>query len=155
MTPTVRVGSILIEKESPRMAEALALESDAYLGNWSVVKALDSFALDEKIRAAGWHFFFLAAEVRVMFFGAIGDHKVQKAVKRILEKVRPENFNSLEVTSVVAKRFLGMPYVTLTAHSRHIQRSCQLDDFEERQASRRDTGGTRVYSGGRKIERIN
>jgi hypothetical protein len=135
MTPTIKVGSILIGKESPPMAEALALESDAYLGNWSVVKALDAFALDERIRAAGWHFFFLAAEVKVMFFGAIADQSIQKAVKRILEKVRPEKFNCLEVTSVVTKRFLGMPYVTLTAHSRHIQRSCQLDDFEQRQAS--------------------
>lgn len=153
MTPTIKVGSILIEKDSPHMAEALALESDAYLGNWSVVKVLDSFAMDDKIRAAGWHFFFLAAEVKVMFFGAIGDHKIQNAVKRILEKVRPEKFNCLEVTGVVAKRFLGMPYVTMTAHSRHIQRGCQLDGFEERQAGR-NTDGTSADSSGREIERI-
>ena len=120
------------------MAGVLALESEPYLGNWSVVKALDGFALDDKIHAAGWNFFFMAAEVKVMFFGAIGATKIQGALKRILEKVSGQNFNCLEVTSIVAKRFWGMPYATVSAHSRHIQQSCQLDDIEQRRTGRRD-----------------
>jgi hypothetical protein len=132
MTPTIQVGTILIGEESPRMAEALALESDPYLGKWSVIRALDGFALDDKIHAAGWNFFFMAAEVKVMFFGAIGAQKIQKALKRILGKVKPQNFNCLEVTGIVAKRFLGVPYTSVSVHSRHIQQSCQLDSVENR-----------------------
>ena len=139
MTSAVQVGTILIEKELPRMAGVLALESEPYLGNWSVVKALDGFALDDKIHAAGWNFFFMAAEVKVMFFGAIGATKIQGALKRILEKVSGQNFNCLEVTSIAAKRFWGMPYATVSAHSRHIQQSCQLDDIAQRRTGRRDT----------------
>ena len=30
-----------------------------------MVKALDGFALDRKIRTAGWNFFFMAAEIRL------------------------------------------------------------------------------------------
>jgi hypothetical protein len=82
-----------------------------------VVKALNGTALDKKIHGAGWSFFFLADEVKGMFFGAIGAQKVQKAIKRILVKVKRHNFNCLEVTGIVAKRFLGMPYVTVIAHS--------------------------------------
>jgi len=33
---------------------------------------------------------------------------------------------------------LGVPYTTVSAHSRHIQQSCQLDDIERRQACQRD-----------------
>ena len=99
-----------------------------------MIKALDGFALDKKIRAAGWNFFFLAEEVKVMFFGAIRAAKVQDALKRIFEKGRRQNCNCLEVTGIVAKRFWGIPYVTVSAHSRHIQQSCQLDDIERRQA---------------------
>ena len=54
MTATVEVGTILIEEQPPRIAEVLGLESEPYLGNWSVIKALDGFALDKNIRAAGW-----------------------------------------------------------------------------------------------------
>jgi hypothetical protein len=76
--------------------------------------------------------FFMAAEVKVMFFGALEAKKIQNALKRILVKVRHQNFNSLEVTGIVAKRFLGVPYVTVSAHPRHIQRSCYLDSTQKR-----------------------
>ena len=113
-------------------------ESEPYSGNWRLVKALDGFALDRKVRDAGWNFFFMAAEIKVMFFGALGTKKIQNALKRILAKVTHQNFNGLEVTGIVAKRFLGVPYATVSAHSRHIQQSCCLDSAEARQTSQRD-----------------
>jgi hypothetical protein len=142
MTPILKVGTILIE-EGPLITQLLGLESEPCSGNWSVVKTLDSFALDRKIRAAGWNFFFMAAEIKVMFFGALGTKKIQNALKRILAKVRDQNFNGLEVTAIVAKRFLGVPYATVSAHSRHIQQSCCLDGAEARRTSRRDASWAR------------
>jgi hypothetical protein len=103
-----------------------------------VVKVLDGFALDRKIHTARWNFFFLASEVKVMFFGAIGATKIREALIRISRKVKRHNFNCLEVTGIVAKRFLGVPYATVFAHSRHIQQSCQLDSSERRLNGRRD-----------------
>jgi len=137
MPPALQVGAILIE-ECPQMTQFLGLNSEPYSGNWSLVKVLDGFALDRKIHAAGWIFFFMAAEVKAMFFGALGAKKIENALKRILVKVSHQGFNSLEVTGIVAKRFLGVPYVTVSAHSRHIQQSCCLDGAKERQAFQRD-----------------
>jgi hypothetical protein len=82
MPPAVQVAAILIE-ESP-LTQLLGLESEPYSGNWSLVKALDGFALDRKIRASGWNFFFMAAEETAMFFGAPRAEKIQDALKRIL-----------------------------------------------------------------------
>jgi hypothetical protein len=137
MTPILKVGTILVE-EGTLITQLLGLESEPCSGNWSVIKTLDGFALDREIRAAGWNFFFMAAEVKVMFFGALGTKKIHNALKRILAKVRPQNFNGLEVTGIVAKRFLGVPYATVSAHSRHIQQSCCLDSAEAWRTSRRD-----------------
>jgi hypothetical protein len=137
MTATVQVGTILIEQR-PAMAQALGLQSEPYSANWGVIKALDGLALDRKIHAAGWNFFFMAAQVRVMFFGAIGAKKIQNALTRMLGKLKPMNFNCLEVTGIVAKRFLGVPYTVVSAHSRHIQESCYLDGDDERRTSQRD-----------------
>ena len=135
MAATVQVGTILIE-ERPVMTQALGLQSEAYSAHWRVVKALDGLALDRKIHAAGWSFFFMAAEMKVMFFGAIGAESIQNALKRMLRKIEPMNFNCLEVTGIVAKRFLGVPYAVVSAHSRHIQKSCYLDGPEERRFQR-------------------
>lgn len=137
MPPTVQAGAILIE-ERPLMTKLFGLESEPYSGSWSLVKVLDGFALDRKVRALGWNFFFMAAEARAMFFGAMGAKKIQRALKRILGKVKQQNFNGLEVTEIVAKRFLGVPYVVVSAHSRHLQQSCCLDSAEVRQESQRD-----------------
>lgn len=136
MTPAIQVGAILI-KEWP-MQELLAVESDAFTGNWSLVKLLDGFALDRKIRAVGWNFFFMATEAKAMFFGAIGAVKMREALKRILKKEKQQSFNGLEVTGIVAKRFLGVPYVVVSAHSRHVQRSCYMDSTEARRTAQSD-----------------
>ncbi len=138
MTPIVQVGTVLIGDESPRMADVLALQSEPYFGNWSVVKVLDGSTLDKKIHAARWNFLFMADEIKATFFGAIGASKIQGALQRIARKVKHQNFNCLEVTAIVAKRFLGVPYATVSAHSRHIQQGYRLDSIESRQNGRRD-----------------
>jgi len=77
----------------------------------------------------------LPLEVKVMIFGAIGATNIHSALKRILEKVKQQNFNCFEVTGIVAKRFLGVPYATVSGHSRHVQQSCMLDGVQERQSA--------------------
>jgi hypothetical protein len=137
MPQTIQVGSILVE-ESPSMTQLLGLGSEPYTGTWSLVQLLDGFSLDRKIHAAGWNFFFMAGEIKVFFFGALGAERIKNALKRILTKVKRQNFNSLEVTEIAARRFLGVPYATVSAHSRHIQQSCWLDAEEARRTFKRD-----------------
>lgn len=139
MPHEVQVGTILMSQWPP----LFGLESESYSGHWSVVKALDGFALDRKIRAAGWNFFFIASEIKVMFFGSLEARKIQHALHRILGKVSRQHFNGLEVTGIVAKRFLGLPYAIVSAHSRHVQQSCYLNRAEARQSSQRDAAGAR------------
>lgn len=117
------------------MAQLLQLEREPCSGNWSLVKTPDGVSLDRKIHAAGWNFFFMAAEVKVRFFGIPRAAKIQNALRQILAKVKQQHFNGLEVTGIVASRFVGVPYVTVSAHSRHMQQGCYLDCSEARRAS--------------------
>ena len=100
-----------------------------------MVKVPDAFTLDRKIHAAGWNFFLWAAEVKTMFFGSLRAAKVQSALKRILAKVKQQHFNGLELTEIVARH---LPSVTVSAHSCHMQQSCNLDSAETRQTSQDD-----------------
>jgi len=137
MAQNVNVGTILVKKWLG-MPQFPGIETETYVGEWSLVKAIDAFALERKIHSAGWNFFFMATEIKTMFFGFLGGDKLQSALKRILAKVKLQHFNGLEVTEITARRFLGVPYVTVSAHSRHIQQSCNLDSSEVRRASRND-----------------
>jgi hypothetical protein len=131
MAATVQVGTIFIE-DRPLILRALDLESDAYSGNWGVLRSSANSTLDHKIRTAGWNCFFLAAEVKATVFGALAPTSIRRALKQIFVKVRKPDFNCLEVTKIVAGRFLGMPYITVSAHSRHIQQGCVLEIAAER-----------------------
>jgi len=133
MPSTVQVGTILM-KEWPGMPQLILFEKPR-LEEWSMVRVPDAFSLDRKIHAAGWNFFFMAAGVKAMFFGSLRPADVQGALKRILAKVRPQHFNALEVTAITSQHFLGVPYVTVSAHSRHLQHSSNLDSAEIRRAS--------------------
>ena len=135
MTPIIQVGTILIE-DRPLVTRILDLGSESYSGNWNVVKAIDGFVLDRKIHAAGWNFFFMAEEVKATVFGSLAEKSIQKALKQICLKVRKQNFNCLEVTKMVENRFLGVAYITVCAHPRHIQQGCWLDSAQERAAAR-------------------
>jgi len=131
MPVAVQVGTILL-KDWPLMTQLVDLKTKHYSGDWKLVESLDRLGLDRQIRALRWNFFFMEAEVKAMFFGALGEKKIYGAMKRILAKVKQQHFNSLEVTRIVAKHFLGIPYVIVSAHSRHIQQPCYLDSYTVR-----------------------
>jgi hypothetical protein len=133
MPQEIKVGTIM-SSGWPPIPEVLAIEHGAHPGAWTKVTVADGFVLDRQIHEAGWNFFFMAAEVKALFVGASGNDKIDGALKRILGKVDQQHFNGLEVTSIVAKHFLGVPYTVVTAHSRHIQKSCCLETLEARSA---------------------
>jgi len=137
MPSTVQVGTILM-REWPGMPQLPGFETEPCFGEWSRVKVLDGIALDRAVHRTGWNFFFMATEVKAMFFGFPGAGKIQSALKRILNKVKRQHFNALEVTAIVAGHFLGLPYVTVSAHSRHMQLSCNLDSADARRVSQDD-----------------
>jgi len=126
MAATVQVGTLLIE-DRPLIMRALDLESESYSGPWGVLQSFTSSSLEQKLRSAGWNCFFMAAEVKATVFGARAAKSVRRALKQIFVKVRKPDFNCLEVTKIVEGRFLGMPYTTVSAHSRHIQQGCLLE----------------------------
>jgi hypothetical protein len=136
MSQEIQIGTLLTQ-ESPLTRQFFGLDSEPSPGGWGQVQAMDGFALERKIHAAGWNFFFMAPEIKTTFFGQLGTKKINNALRRILAKVEGQAFNCLEVTGIVARHFLGLRYTTVSAHSRHIQQSCQLDDMEKRQACRR------------------
>ena len=125
MADKIKMGSILIE-EGTLLPESLRFESEPYSNGWRFVKNLDGYGLDRKIRDAGWNFFYMAGELKVSVFGHVGEGTGRRAIKEILGKLKLDKFNCLEITQVAGKRFLGLPYVNVSARWRHIQESLVL-----------------------------
>ena len=113
-------------REETPLPTTLSIESEAFLPGWLVVKNLDRQALTREVEGANWNFFYLAGEIRATVLGRDLLSTLRRAVKCVLAKQEGQKFNSLEITKVVSKRFLGIPFMSVTAHSRHIQRGIGL-----------------------------
>ena len=117
-------GTILI-RESTILPAGLAVESELFLPGWRAVLNLDPYGLGRKIEQAKWYFFYLAGEIRTTVLGRDRSTTLRRAVKRVLAK-QSVQFNCLEITKVVSKRFLGIPFMSVAAHTRHIQQDICL-----------------------------
>ena len=133
MPDTIKTGTILI-KDGTFLPDALRFESEPCATGWRLIKNLDGYGLGRKVHEAGWTVFYLAGEIKATIFGFDVQKTVRRAVKRILANLKPGKFNFLEITHVARKRFLGVRYVTVSAHSRHIQENAfllQVKDHQE------------------------
>jgi hypothetical protein len=125
-------------KENTLLPAGLALQSEAFLPGWRSVTKLDGRQLGRKIELAKWNFFYLANPIKTMVLGREGLPSLRRAVKRVLAKQQNQSFNSLEITKIISKRILGVPYLSISAHFRHIQEGMYLvsaKDFRLRDPS--------------------
>ncbi len=125
MQESIQAGAILI-REGTSLPRTLHFESEPCVPGWRLVKHLDGYGLDRKIREAGWTFFCQAGESNATVFGIDKEKMVRRAIERILAELKSGACNSLAIVRVAAessKRFLGVGYLTVSAQSRHIQQS--------------------------------
>jgi hypothetical protein len=135
MADKIKTGSILIE-DGTLLPTGVQFESEPYLLGWRLVKDLDGYGVDRKIQSAGWRFFCLAGEIEATVFGLDEEKMVRRAIARILSNPKTETFNSLEitrVTSVGSERFPVIHHLTVSAHSRHLQKSLILSSAKRSQ----------------------
>lgn len=138
MPDTITSGKILM-REGAELPETVRLESEPYAAGWGLIKNLSGDGLSRKIHEAGWTFFCQAGDLNAVSFGIDGKEMVRRAVQRILAKVKAEKFNCVEITRIAEHRFLGVPYVSVSARLRHIQESVflfQTGDLPVRERAR-------------------
>jgi hypothetical protein len=125
MAETIKTGTILI-KDGTFLPAALQFDSELCATGWRLVKKVRCGRIGSKSPRSGWTFSCLAGEIKATIFGFGRQRNVHRAVKQVLTNLKSEKFNGLEIMQVAAKRFLGLPYATVCAHSRHIQESLFL-----------------------------
>jgi hypothetical protein len=125
VTDTNKSGTIFIREGTP-LPENLPIGTAAFLSGWRVVMNLDRSTLARDIESRKWFFFYLAGDMRATVLGRDRPGTLRRAVRCVLAKQEGQKFNSLEITKIVSKRFLGIPFMSITAHSRHIQQGIAL-----------------------------
>lgn len=127
MEETIKSGALLIA-DGATLPTSMRIETQPYAYGWRLVKNFNLKDFNQTINQAGWNFFYIAGAIETSAFGSDEKKTTRKAIKQVMAKLKSKNFNCLEITLVEAKRSLGMPYVSVSAHSRHIQKNIVLFD---------------------------
>jgi hypothetical protein len=99
----------------------LATESEAFLPGWRVVKNFDSYALRRKIRETNWSFLQLRGGKETKGMGRARKDILRRGVAQLVSEFRGRTFNSMEITVLVSRRFLGLMFLNIAVNLRHFQ----------------------------------
>jgi hypothetical protein len=120
MTDAITAGGIWVEKGT-HLPNSLLLQSESSSNGWALVKSARA-AFEKAIQDAGWSFFFIAGEIKTTVFGFDRQKILRAALKRLTTNAKSQHCNSIEITLVAGKSFLRVPYVSVSAHPRHLQK---------------------------------
>jgi len=120
MTDTITAGNILVQ-EGTHLPSSLLLQNGADSNRWAAVNGARS-TFEKAIQEEGWTFFFMAGEIKATVFGFDRRKALRSALKRLVANVKSQHCNSIEITRVTSKSFLKVPYVSVCAHPRHLQK---------------------------------
>lgn len=124
----VRPGSVLLR---PGTALPSGLELPLRrVGRWNMVFGRRSAQIEQALRDAGWHYFFVVPPVEAGGWGLSSASALRKAVGSSIAQVEARRLNALEITGVRVRRLLGVYYVSVAAQPRHVRNSPFILDLD-------------------------
>jgi hypothetical protein len=119
--PEMTESNMILIRDGALLPPDFTLESEAFLPGWRMVKNFDGYTLNRKITQANWNFVRLTGEHKARVVGRAYTGTLRKGIAQILGGLRGKKFNSLEITVVGLKHFVGLAFLSISANRRHIQ----------------------------------
>jgi hypothetical protein len=102
---------------------AWRLEGDSVASGWSrLANTFDGAPLEKELVTTEWTFFFMAGTITTTAFGLSRPRMLDAALARLIAGVSLQRCNCLEIDDARMRSFLGIPYVRISGHARHIQK---------------------------------
>jgi hypothetical protein len=113
--------TILLVREGAELPPDLPTEDAAFLPGWRVVRNFDNYALRQKMKGTNWRFLRLRCSKETRVIGRARQEILRRGVAQILADLKGRKFNSLEITVLGSKCFLGLIFLDLAVNLRHFQ----------------------------------
>jgi hypothetical protein len=116
----IEPGTLLIHNGT-KLPDSVRLKGDPATNGWNTVTTgADLLQLKTDLAKAGWNYFYMGA-VKHTVFGS-GAKGVALAVRGVTAKTRLNRCNSFQIDGITAHSWLGIPYLSVSAHCCHIQK---------------------------------
>jgi hypothetical protein len=115
----IRSGTLLIQKGT-KLPTSILLKGDPATNEWTAVESgTELLQLKAELAGAGWNYFYMGA-VKQTVLGS-GPKRIASALKGVTAKLHLNKCNSLQIDEIAPHSWLGIPYVSVSAHCCHIQ----------------------------------
>lgn len=131
MISPLKIGSVLLQTDT-FIPDSVYVQREIFCSGWQTITNVNGDDLDRQIRSIGWNFIFMGGAIRGTSWGSRSNVAIRCAAIRVLRKTEATKLNGFEITDIHAHRFWGIPYVVVTGHSRHVQKSTVLQNIAER-----------------------
>jgi hypothetical protein len=131
MLSHLKIGTVLVQADT-FIPDSVWIQRETFCPGWQAITNLNGDDLDRQIRNDGWNFIFMGGALQGTSWGSWGGTAIRSAAIRVLNRTQATRLNAFEITAIHARRFLGVPYVVVTGHSRHVQKSTVLQNIAER-----------------------
>ena len=131
MLGSLKIGTVLVQTDT-FIPDSVWVQRETFSSGWQAISNVNGGDLDRQIRSDGWNFMFMGGALRSTSWGSWSGTAIRCAAIRVLKKTQATKLNAFEITGIHARRFLGIPYVVVAGHSRHIQKSTVLQNIAER-----------------------
>ena len=146
MTQVITAGDILVQGGT-YLPGSLRLQTQSDSNEWTAVSD-NRTTFEKAVQEEGWTFFFLAGEIKATVFGFDKEKALRSAVQHLIKDVKFQHCNSLEIMQITNKSFFRVPYVSVSAHVRHLQKgllfSGRVSDAQSGASSRDSTSKRRL-----------
>ena len=131
MLSPLKIGTVVVQTDT-FIPDSVWVQKETFSPGWQAITNLNGDDLDRQIRDDGWNFIFMGGALQGTSWGSWSGTAIRCAAIRVLKKTQATKLNAFEITGIHARRFLGVPYVVVTGHSRHVQKSTVLQNIAER-----------------------
>jgi hypothetical protein len=121
--PYSKESPMLLVREGAVLPPDLPTETEDFVPGWRAVKNFDNYVLRRKIRETNWSFLQLRGGKETRVIGRARQEILRRGVAQILTELKGRKFNSLEITVLFSKCFLGVTFLSISANLRHFQHS--------------------------------
>jgi hypothetical protein len=113
--------TIFLVREGAELPPGLLTENASFLPGWRVVRNFDNYALRQKLRDTNWCLLQLRGRKETRVRGRARPEMLRRGVAQVLSDWKGRKFNSLEITVLGSKSFLGVIFLNIAVNLRHFQ----------------------------------
>ncbi len=113
-------GTVLM-KEDTILPDSVRVTRHASWNGWVAIKSIDPRGLDKQLRDVGWTIHLREGAVERGSFGFDAESRFDRAMRSAIRYAQTDNCNCLEFDQMTEKSFCGIPYTSVSIHSRHIE----------------------------------